>query len=147
MADLISCLDHCDFEISDGAAAAGAFAAITPVGLPDRTDVAGVPMVKAGAIVGIAAQANPASGDTVILRIMKNGTAIDTSGASDLTLTHGAPGNQAMFNKDATLNAVANANHFAAGDLIDVSYETTTGGVYTVNDIFARVIVQYGLSE
>jgi hypothetical protein len=42
MADLISALDHCDFEISDGAASAGSFAAITPVGLPDTTDVAGI---------------------------------------------------------------------------------------------------------
>jgi hypothetical protein len=147
MADLISALDHCDFEISDGAASAGVFAAITPVGLPDRTDVAGIPMVKAGAIVGIAGQANPASGDTVILRIYKNGTAIDSSGASDVTLTHAAPGSQLILNKDATLNSTANANHFAAGDLIEVFYETTTSGSYTANDIFARVLVQYGLSE
>jgi hypothetical protein len=104
-------------------------------------------MVKAGAIVGFVGVSVPASGDTVILRIYKNGTAIDTSGNSDLTLTHAAGTAELIFNKDATLNAVANANHFVAGDLIEVYYETTTGGTYGVHDIFARVLVQYGLSE
>ncbi len=147
MADIISALDSCDFWISDGAASPGAFAAITPVGFADLTDVTGVPMVKAGAIVGLVGGSAPASGDTVILRIYKNGTAIDTSGASDVTLTNAAPTGELLLAKDATLNSVANANHFAAGDLITVKYETTTGGTYGVHDIFARVIVQYGLSE
>jgi hypothetical protein len=147
MADILSCLDHCDFAIADGAASAGAFTQITPVGLPDRADVAGVPMVKAGAIVGLVGASAPAAGDTVILRLYKNGTALDSSGASDVTLTNAAPTGELLLGKDATLNGTANANHFNAGDLIQVAYETTTGGTYTVHDIFARVIVQYGLSE
>jgi hypothetical protein len=147
MADILSALDSCDFEISDGAASAGVFTAIVPVGLPDRTDVTGVPMVKAGAIVGLVGASAPVSGDTVILRVYKNGTAIDPSGASDVTLTNTAPVGEILFGKDATLNSVANANHFNAGDLIEVFYETTTGGSYTAHDIFARVVVQYGLSE
>jgi hypothetical protein len=147
MADILSCLDHCDFAIADGAASAGSFTQIVPVGLPDRTDVTGVPMVKAGAIVGLVGASAPASGDTVILRLYKNGTAIDPSGASDVTLTNTAPIGELLLAKDATLNGVANANHFNAGDVIQVAYETTTGGTYGVHDIFARVIVQYGLSE
>lgn len=126
------------FTSADGAAAPSTAAVMVPAGLPDTADVAAVPMLKAGAVVGLILSSPVASGDTVQLQAFKNGSVM--SGVN-VTNSNAAPQAEAMFSKDTS------AAQFVAGDLISARYLTTTGGTYTVHDILGVVVAQYGLSE
>ncbi|MGI8549578.1 MAG: hypothetical protein ACR2PL_02105 [Dehalococcoidia bacterium] len=109
-----------------------------PVGLLDVADVAAIPMLKAGAVVGLLLAGAPASGDTVSVQVYKNGAAV--VGLSQ-TISNTAGSAVQLFSKDVA------ANQFNTGDLIGLRYTTTTSSSYTVRDIFSTVAVQYGLSE
>jgi hypothetical protein len=126
------------FGANDGAAAPSTPAVMVPAPMPDTADVAAVPMLKAGAVVGLILSSPVASGDTVQLQVFKNGTVMS---GINVTNSNATPQAVAMFSKDTA------AAQFVAGDLISARYLTTTGGTYTAHDILAIAVVQYGLSE
>ena len=142
MADLLNCLAQYSFGLADAAASAGSFTALVPSPAPDATDVDGFPMPKAGAVVGLLLMGKPTqSGDFVTLNVYKNGTAMTGATVSNAYNSGSEAGATAIFSKDTS------ALQFAAGDVIQCRYETTTGGAYGARDIIAVVIVQLGLSE
>lgn len=138
MADLPLSIGQFAFTIADGAAAPSTPALLVLEGMPDTADVAAVPMLKQGAVTGLVMAGAPAAGDTVTVQVYKNGSAI--SGVT-LTISNAQPSAVALFAKDTV------ANQFNQSDLIGLRYTTTTGGTYTAKDIYAAVVVQYGLSE
>ena len=138
MADLPLSIGQFAFTIADGAAAPSTPAALVLEGMPDTADVAAVPMLKQGAVTGLIMAGAPASGDTVTVQAYKNGSAV---AGVVLTVSNAQASAVALFGKDVA------ANQFSQGDLIGLRYTTTTGGTYTAKDIYAAVVVQYGLSE
>ena len=138
MADVPLSLAQYVFTAADGAAAPSTAAVMVPAGLPDTADVAAIPMLKAGAVVGLMLSSPVSSGDTVQLQAFKNGTVMT---GINLTNSNAAPQAEAIFSKDTA------AAQFIAGDLISARYLTTTGSTYTAHDILGVVVVQYGLSE
>ena len=119
------------FQKSDAAAEASTFTNIPPAGLPDTTDVAEVVMPSAGFVVGIGVQANPSSGDTVIVEMSKNTVG---NAAITATATNAAPAAHANVAEGA---GVA----FNAGDTLGILYKTTTGGTYTASDLYGVLYV------
>lgn len=137
MTDLLNCLVALPFAQAD-APAAPTVTALPPAPLPDTADVAAFPALKGGAVVGLSLSSAPVSGDTVSAQVFKNGVAV--SGAS-VQVTNAAPNASAIFSKDTA------ANQFVGGDLLSVRYQTTSGGTYSVHDVAAVLLIQYGLSE
>jgi hypothetical protein len=121
------------FGKADAAAAPGG--AILPIlGVPDNTDqtTGQIPMPANGAIFGISVETGVAAGDTATFQVSINGTLVGLLlGGSNAT-----PRAASMLGAPIAFNA---------GDGLGITYATTTGGAYTVNDISCQVLVGFDI--
>ncbi len=115
-------------------AAAPAGALLPILGIADLTDqtLASITMPFAGAIYAVMCQAGPAAGDTVAFQASINAALVGALVSS----TNAAPQGRLALTAPIRFNA---------GDAVGITYATTTGGVYAVNDVSCQVLVGFDI--